>query len=163
VYEEIIRLLKSYPLKKFQIEQLYFELEHPSRVGEKALIESLSIGTHPVGGAGARSGHISDRTMAIAMQYQDIMHNMNNETVSEILREIRSLEAEIQRMDLYLTFLEDKRAQVIRLHYFEVMSLSHTARELMLSKRTIIKYHKEALHQLDGMFSFIDNVKKKQE
>jgi DNA-directed RNA polymerase specialized sigma24 family protein len=114
-------------------------------------------------GDGVQIGHISNRTMEIALQYQDIMQRMNNETVSDIMRELGCLEAEVQRIELYLSLLEGKKEQVIRLSYFDGMSLIQIARELQMAKRTVIKYRNEALGELMSMYSFIDTVKNKKQ
>jgi hypothetical protein len=78
-------LLKSYPIKKRQIEQLQYELAHPPLISERELIDSQSYGEHILGNSVPKH-HISDKTMLVAMQYQDTAQKMNRESAAQIAR-----------------------------------------------------------------------------
>ncbi len=162
MHDTTIAILKSYATKMIRIEQLQFELAHPSLIGEKELIDSLSLGQSLLLGGGSQRGHISNRTMEIALQYDDIRQRMNNETVAEIMRELDGLSAEVQRIELYVSLLDERKAKIIRLRYFEDKTLEQISQEIQVTKRTVTKLCNEALIKLSSMFAYIDSVKGKQ-
>jgi DNA-directed RNA polymerase specialized sigma subunit len=155
----IIALLKSYPSMKRQIEQLRFEAEHPSLINDKELIESLALAGAKLGEVGAPSSQPSNRTMAIAMRYQDIKQNMNSSITTEIMAELRLLETEVKRLEHYTSLLPPLRASVIRLMYFEQKSWAETEAEINLSKTSITNLRKEAVKELVSMYSYIGGLK----
>ena len=160
---KVMELLKSWPSKKRQIEQLRYEIEHPALLGEKELIESLALGVNSPGEGVSNSGHISNKTMAIALQYQDIMQRINNETISGIIAELRSLEAEVSRLEYYVSLLDERKATAIRLLYFEQKSWNVTESELHVSKGTLSACRNDALSDLTKMYSYLSGVREKDE
>jgi DNA-directed RNA polymerase specialized sigma subunit len=97
--------------------------------------------------------------MAIALQYQDLTQSLNNETVAGILRELRALEAETEKLDFYISLLDKRKSRIIRLYYFDGKTLEQTIAETQAAKRTVIKYRAAALRELTDMYAFIDRVK----
>ena len=112
-------LLKSWPFKDRQIEQLRYELEHPALLGEKEFIESLFLRVSPPGEGGLSNGHRSNKTMSIALRCQDIMQRVNTETIAGIIQELRSLEVEVSRLEYHISLLDERKAAVVRLLYLE--------------------------------------------
>ena len=84
ITNKVIELLKTYPSMKRRIEQLRFELENPSMIDDKEFIESLALGAHTERQGYRSSGHLSDKTMAIALQYRNIKEDMEFEMFSAI-------------------------------------------------------------------------------
>ena len=153
---EIIALLKRYPEEKRKIEQLRFELEHPARIGENELIDSLSV--RPLGESRV-GGHISNKTMKIALQYQNTLHHMNSETVTDIAQDLRSLESEIRRIEHYVSLLDEQKSNVISMMYFERKGICELENECQLSRSTIYRTRNEAIDDLVSMYMYLDIIK----
>lgn len=156
---QVIELLKSYPQKKRQIEQLKFELQHLTLIGGDELIGSLSLGSQSYGGGNSKGGYISNKTMMIALQYPEIAQKLNNEPIVQITNELQSIEVEVDRIDRYLSLLEQRQADVIRLYYFECRTWAELENELFLSKKTLQNIRDEGVNELARMYQFIDDVK----
>lgn len=155
---KVIETLKSYPQKKKKISLLRYELEHPSRISEEELIESLSLAKAADGGGRAK-GRISNKTMMIALQVEDAAQRMNSDVVMEITQELADLEAEVDRIDYYLSLLEEGRALVIRRYYIEQRTWAEIEMELNLSQRSLIKRRDNGIDELAEMFGFLEQLK----
>ena len=160
IKDAVMELLKSYPAKMRQIEQLKYELEHPTTIGEAEMIESLSFGSQTFDNEkGGKTNHISNKTMFIALQYQDNVERANNETVTAIMRELRFLKAEVGRLEHYISLLDKLQSKIIRLFYFENVTWLDMEKELHMSKRTLMHYRDEAVNALVLMYSYVHDFK----
>lgn len=65
----VMSLLQNYRATKRKIQQLRYELEHPTHVTPEEMIEAMSFAKGE--GEGRPSGSISNKTLYIAMNYQD--------------------------------------------------------------------------------------------
>lgn len=156
--EKVVEALKNYAAKKKKISLLRYELEHPSHVSEEELIESLSLSKSSDGGAG-HTGHVSNKTMMIALQFQDEAQRMNSEVVVQVAQELDTLEAELARIDYYIGLLAPEQAVTICAYYFERKSWTELAEETGLSQRALIKRRDDGVHELMVMFEFMGRVK----
>lgn len=156
--QEVFDALKAYPQKKKQISLLRYELEHPSHISEEELIENLSLAKAEAG-IGSSPGHISNKTMMIALQYQDAAARINGGVVAEITQELSVLEAEVARIDYYLTLLDEGKALVLRRYYLEQRSWAELEAEIHLSQRALIKRRDDAVEELAEMFGFLGRIK----
>jgi len=68
--ETVVERLKSYKPTLRRIEQLRYELDNPSFIDENDVIESLALGIDSEGQVRKHGGYMSDKTMAIALQYR---------------------------------------------------------------------------------------------
>jgi DNA-directed RNA polymerase specialized sigma subunit len=91
--------------------------------------------------------------MAIALEYKGVLGRMEKETIINVNKELCSLEAEVDRLECYVSLLDTNEAAVIRLLYFERKSWSDTGEELKISRRTLFRYRKSALEVLASMYS----------
>lgn len=158
--ERVIELLKAYPANKKQISILKYELTHPSSVSEEELIESMTFYRGEAQSGGHTPGHVSDRTMAIATQYQEAAEVLNGEVVMEICRELAKLEDETDRIDYYLNLLDPQKAEIIQMHYIKQMSWPQIEAETHLSQRALMNRRNEGVAELAEMYDFLDRVKK---
>jgi DNA-directed RNA polymerase specialized sigma subunit len=156
-HEKVIAKLKSLPLKKRRIEQLRYELAHPPTVSETELLSGLSIGGAPLDAVPV-SGQISDRTMLIAMRYGDTARRLNHEAKAQIARELRELELETERLEHYISLLDDAQARIIRLHYIAGKTWTDIQSIMDLSEKTLIKRCKSGVDTLAEMYAFIEDL-----
>ena len=74
----------------------------------------------------------SDREKQIALNYQERMERINAETANEIAQRLLELEAEQDRIRYYVSLLDKREAEVLRLFYFEGYSWEETAKGFLL-------------------------------
>jgi len=152
----VLGLLKSYPDSKRRIEQLRYELEHSQIISEHELIEHMALGSHTV--ERINGGHVSDRTMAIALKYKDSLNEIERETIIDINRELHILETEVDRLEYYVSLLEKKEADVIRALYFVRKSWEAAVSEMHISRQTLIRRRKRAIGVLESMYSLHNSL-----
>ena len=156
IKDMVVELLKAYPLKMRQLELLKYELDHPVAVGEEEMIESLSFSERSLDSEGSHgTGNISNKTMVTALQYRDNMEQANSGTLTAITREMLTLEADVGRLDHYISLLDKHQAKVIRLFYFEGMTWLDMEKELHMSKRALIHHRDEAVGVLVTMYTYM--------
>lgn len=154
IASEVIGLLKSYQTMKRWTEQLRYELGSSGIISEKELIECMALGSHTEG-QGYRNNHLSDRTMAIALSYKDDIDRMRHGTHIDIIKELFSIEKEIERLEYYVSLLGENEATVVRLLYFERRTWDEAEKALNVSNRTIFNYRKRAIKGLVSMYSLL--------
>ena len=156
----VVNLLKSYPARKARLEQLRYELNRPASISEQEIIRGLSLGSPNYGG-GTQSGFISDKTMAIALEYRNISRRMKTEAVNEIMREMRAVEADIERLEQYVSLLDIQKANIIRQYYFSKKSWDELEEQLHINRRTLQRHRNTAVNELVSMYSYITGFEKK--
>lgn len=75
-------------------------------------------------------GYISDKTMYIALNYQEQAEHLNASTKDEIAAQLVELEQEQSRLKYYVSLLEARETEVIRLIYFSQCSWSEVSKKL---------------------------------
>lgn len=154
--KRIITALKQYPARKRNVGLLRFELEHIKEINEDDVIQSLALGEREFGGG--RSGHISDKTQMIAMQYKDIRARINSDTRIQIARELRTIESEVERLERYVSLLSEREAEVIRLRYFEEQLWQDIETKCHVGLRTLRKRHDAGIDTLAEMYGFMEEI-----
>ena len=155
MYERVMHLLETYPDRERQIALLHYKMQHGACVLSEEMIEAMSFGRSD--GAGSGKGRISDKTMYIALNYQEQMDRMNAEAANEIAGRLLALEAEQDRIRYYVSLLDKREAEVIRLTYFDKMSQESIAETLGVVSRTMRRIRKEAVMKLAEMYTFTEN------
>lgn len=151
----VIGLLESYHKRMNQIALLHYELEHPANVSPDEMIGAMSLG-HGDGTAHS-TGHISNKTLYIALNYQERTDHANSEAREEVVTRLIELEHEQERLVYYIDLLNDAQQEtVIRRFYFEGRTWSEIAQELHVVTRTIHKIKNRALDRLSEMYTFAD-------
>lgn len=75
----VVGLLESYQKRSKQIDLLHYELSHPARVSTNEMIGALALAHGD--GTGRSGGHASDKTLYIALNYQNRVDGLNRDTV----------------------------------------------------------------------------------
>ena len=128
------------------------QLAHPAQVTEKDLIGAMNFARQE--GAGRPEGHISNKTLYIALNYQDRARQLNAETFQEISAQLMKLEQEQDRLNYYLSLLEPRQEQVLRKAYLEKVPQEQVARELGVSVRSVQDIKAKAIDALAEMYAF---------
>lgn len=156
---QIIEELKQYPVLKKKVALLRYEQDHPARITDSEVIDSMAL-SRPVSDGIRSAGFISDKTMRIATQFRDEKDRLNQETIMEIAQELHAVERQISKMDFYVSQLDEKQAEVIRKYYFEGKTWPELQREMHLAPRTLIKRRDDGLDALVGIYTYLEQVTK---
>lgn len=148
----VVNLLDTCHERTKRIALLRYELEHPSRISPDELIGMMSLGH---GDNAIRSkGPISNKTMYIALNYQERMERLNTDTADEIAAQLMELEQEQNKLRYYVSLLDTREADVIRLVYFEGRTWNEAAKELDVTTRTVHRVKERAITKLAEMYDF---------
>lgn len=155
---QVEAFLKAYPERERQISLLRYEMRHIAHITPEEMITEMSLGH---GGSSCRNGkgHISNKTMYIALNYQEQMEKINTESMNEIAERLLKLEREQDRIRYYVSLLVRREAEVIRLFYFEEMTMENVEEKMCLSAKTVRKLKNQAVESLAEMYEFAANRK----
>ena len=103
-------------------------------------------------------GQVSNKTLYIALNYQDRSDRLNRETVDEIVKQLVELERVQDRLRHYVSFLDERKSTVIRLTYFEIRHRDEVAREIHTSVRTMQSIKSQALKDLADMYAYTSKL-----
>ena len=134
-----------------------YELEHPAHISPDEMLNAMSF-THS--DALGQRGHISNKTLYIALNYQEQADKMNASAADEIAVRLVELEQEQERLAYYVSLLEQRQADVIRYFYFEGLSRDEVAKRIGVVPRTAHRIKNEAVEKLAQMYSFAEDLKK---
>ena len=147
----VVDLLESYRRRSKQIELLHYELSHPTGISENEMIGALAL-AH--GEGSSTGGHISDKTLYIALHYQQRTENANQGTRAEIVSQLVELESQQERLNYYVSLLKARHAELLKLLYFEGCSQEECAKKLDVAVRTVRRIKDDAIDELAEMYSF---------
>ena len=156
----VIGLLESYQKRSKQIELLHYELSHPARVSENEIIGALAL-AHGDGEKGHPGGHASDKTLYIALNYQARANHVNSDTAEGDGGQIVALAREQERLNYYVSLLNPRHAELLKLLYFEGYSQEECAKKLEIATRTVRRIKDDAIEELTEMYSFTGEIANK--
>ncbi len=150
---DVIVLLKGYLDRERKIAVLHYELAHLPKATSDEIIEAMAFGHGD--GEGRPSGYISDKTLYIALNYQEKIEKLNFSTVDDISHQLVELEQEQNRLKYYISLLEAKQAKAVQLLYIEKLTQKEAERTLGYSAKTIRKLRDNALETLATMYGCV--------
>lgn len=153
---KVMDLLNNYMINQQKIAVLRYEMEHPSAITPTEMIDAMSFG-HQADGMPAQ-GHISNKTLYIALNYQEKMDSINQESAEAIATQLWELEREYDRLNYYLSVLPSSDADIIRAVYFEGKTSEQIAAPLGVAPRTIRDAKARAVDHLCEMYEFTDGL-----
>lgn len=153
----VVSLLETCQERKRKIALLHYELEHPAHTSEAEVISAMALGHGAGDGGGHAEGHISDKTLYIALNYQSKVDKLNADTKEEIVVQLIELEWEQRRLDYYISLLNERQAKVIKSFYERKLPQGEVEKLMGLSAKTVRKLKKEALDALVMMYEFISD------
>lgn len=154
--DHVTSLLQNYRAAKRKIQQLRYELEHPTHVTPDEMIEAMSFAKGEE--AGRPSGNISNKTLYIAMNYQDAADRANAAVMDDLVSRLVPLEQEISRLEHYVALLEQRQTAVIRLFFFEGRSIPEICSEMRFTAKTMRAVRQQAINELAEMYAFASEL-----
>lgn len=149
----VIDLLESWPKRERNIALLHYELDHVMQASQNEMIEAMALGHGD--SRGFHDGRVSDKTLYIALNYQNKVDRMNADAKEDVVVQLVKLEQEQKRLEYYLSFLEDRQIEVLRLYYYEKLSKEKVAESMNLSVRTVHTLKSRALAALTEMYQLV--------
>lgn len=153
----VVNLLESYTMRERQIALLHYEMQHTAYISSDEVIDAMSLG-HGDNMGGSSRGHISNKTMYIALNYQEQMEHMNAEAANEIAQQLLALESEQDRIRYYISLLDKREAKVIRSFYIESRPWEEIAQEIGVALRTVHKIKNRAIDHLAELYAYKANL-----
>ena len=153
----VLNLLDTYQDRERKIAVLRYELAHPAMVSDTEQIEMMAYGRGD--GQGHTKGRVSNKTLYIALNYEEQTERMNAEAASEIANELFALEQCQKKLVHYIDLLEKRQAEVIKLVFFEQVPTKDIAVQYSLTQRTIDRIKKTAVECLVEMYTYSERFK----
>lgn len=153
----VINLLETYLERERQISLLHYEMRHGARVSPEEMIDGMSLG-HSANMGSSGKGHISNKTLYIALNYREQVDHMNAEAANEIAQRLLELEAEQDRIQYYVSLLEKRESEVIRSFYIEDTSWDEIAQKIGVALRTVHKIKNRAINRLVELYLYKDGL-----
>ena len=148
-YEKLVELLENYRSNERKVKVLQFELANRSQLTGSELIEAMSLSVPE--GLGGLTGHISDKTMRIALQYDDLAYNMNVEAKEAILHELVPLQAQQDKLKYYISLLGND-GNILVGYYVDGKSWNRLEEEIEVTVRTLYRWKNEQMKRLLDMY-----------
>lgn len=156
----VVNLLETCQERRRKIALLHYELEHPAHTSEAEMISAMALGHGAGSNGGHAEGHISDKTLYIALNYRSKVDKLNADTKEEIVVQLVELEQEQKRLEYYVSLLEKRQRTLIQAIYFDECSLDEVAERLGIASRTVRTVKRAALEQLISMYEYVKGVDK---
>lgn len=149
---KVISLLESFHEREQKISLLKYELINFPRASPGEVIDGMGLG-HSCE-LSPHSGYISNKTLFIALNYQDRAEQINGETLKDILEELGEVENIQNRLTYYVSILAPQQKKVIQRFYFEDRGWEEIAKEVKVALRTVHKIRNQALDKLAEFYDF---------
>lgn len=151
----VLNLLETYRERERKIALLRYELEHPAHVSSQEMVEAMSLRRGD--GSSLSGGHVADKTLYIALNYQEKLEQVNLDVAREIAVQLVELEQQQKRLRYYVSLLDEQKRMVIQLAYFDRLPWEAIAEKLEVSLRTAHKIKNKALGRLTEMYLFTED------
>lgn len=153
----VMGLLESCRKRENEITLLRYELNHFSGATSSEMIDAMAF-PHSDYAMPYGSGGVSDKTLYIALNYQERLEGINSASRGEIAGRLVALEREQNRLFYYVKMLGKRPEQVIRGLYLLGKSQRALAVEIGVVPRTVRRIRDEAIEQLIAMYSLAETA-----
>lgn len=152
-----ISLLETCQERQRKIALLHYELDHLAHTSETEMISAMAL-SHGEGG-NRTEGYVSDKTLYIALNYQNRADKINADVKEEIVVQLVELEREQKRLEYYISLLDKRKMTVLQLIYFKRLPMEEIASQIGVALRTVRKIKNRAIDELTGMYDFTERMK----
>lgn len=155
----VTHLLETCQERRRKIALLHYELDHPAHASETEMISAMALGHGDGSGGGHMDGRISDKTLYIALNYQNRADKINADVKEEIVVQLVELEREQKRLEYYISLLDKRKMTVLQLIYFKRLPMEEIASQIGVALRTVRKIKNCAIDELTEMYDFTERMK----
>lgn len=150
--DQVIHLLETYHEREQKIALLKYELLNFPQASPGEVMDGMSLGHNCE--LSPHTGYVSNKTLFIALNYQERTEQINAETLSDILDELNEVKRVQNRLTYYVSILSPQQEKVIRRFYFESVSWEQIAEEVKVALRTVHKIKNRAFDKLAEFYDF---------
>lgn len=151
---KVKELLESYQKRQREIAVLEYELNHGIRFSNADAIQSANSSFGEKTEA-HRQKHISAQTHYIAIHYNERMDRASAGGLVPFAQRLHDLKQIQERLTFYVSLLDARQAEVLRLFYFQGFSQQEVAKELDVSVRTIQEIKSQAISDLAELYALV--------
>ena len=155
--EIMIRKLAAYPEGLRKIALLRYELEHPARISFTDMMEAMNFARDSC--RYRSGGTASNKTLYIALNYRQQADQINSDAANEIVTQLGMLEQETKRLEYYVSLLEQRKAEVVRMSFFEQLSWNTVAQSMGVAVRTAQSIRVQAVDELVEMYNLTADMR----
>ena len=150
--DQVIHLLETYHEREQKIALLKYELLNFPQASPGEVMDGMSLGHNCE--LSPHTGYVSNKTLFIALNYQERTEQINADTLSDILDELNEVKRVQNRLTYYVSILSPQQEKVIRRFYFESISWEQIAEEVKVALRTVHKIKNRAFDKLAEFYDF---------
>lgn len=150
-------LLDTYREREWRISVLHHEMANPAEVSKTEQIEAMNFAHGD--GLGHTKGRVSNKTLYIALNYEEQVERMNADVTQKIAEELFDLEHKQNKLKLYVALLDDRQAEIIQMTCFKKIPAVQVAKHFDVTERTIERTKKAAIEKLAEMYEYADRFK----
>lgn len=146
-------LLTNYKELKRTLDLLAFRIKYFSGLSGDHIIEELTF-TSPQGERVTTSG-VSDKTLRIALEYQNVSYNQGKEILQELIGRHNALKSDIDFLELCISLLEKELSDVATDLFINGMDSAQIGAKYNLSRSSINRYRLKAIAEITKMYQEI--------
>ena len=150
-------LLDTYREREWRISVLHHEMANPAEVSKTEQIEAMNFAHGD--GLGYTKGRVSNKTLYIALNYEEQVERINADVTQKIAEELFDLEHKQNKLKLYVALLDDRQAEIIQMTCFKKIPAVQVAKHFDVTERTIERTKKAAIEKLAEMYEYADRFK----
>jgi len=140
-------LLKNYHKLKSEIDLIKSDLQIFKGISYDEMIETLNFARPQF--EGIRGSGISDKTCKIALNYKSDTDKSN----AEICSGVYERQTELERLEYYISRLDEKKKAIIQGLYLEDYSWEHICAEMFISRAVLQRQRDNAVNEIANMYS----------
>lgn len=148
--EYVVKLLKNHTRMVREITSLRFELKNFVKIEDDEVIEGMVLSSRV--GDGIRSGQIADKTTDVALRYREVADQLNEEATKAVIQRLNALETAIERLDFYLSQMEQMQVEVLRGYYFEGQTWRDMQERMNLATKSLRRIRDAAVASLTQQY-----------
>jgi hypothetical protein len=155
--EALIDLLENFRQNERKVKVLQFELANPPQLTSSELIEAMALSApEQVEGM---TGHISDKTMRIALNHENLAAEMMVETRDTILKELVPLKVQQDKLKYFISLLGNE-GRILVGYYVDGKSWNQLEQETEVTIRTLHRWKNEQVKKLFNLYLFSEQHSK---
>lgn len=161
-FENVAQMLKEYKDLKRKALQLEFEISNyiPIATSED-MIDSMTFNNTLGDGINSiHNGQATDKTANIAIAYAEKVDKLNIKHLQELEDDLRAVNMEMLRLEVYINLLDEKYAKILRALYLEGMTFVDAAEKNQISTTALKKLRVAGIRKLVDMYNTIVHQKK---
>ena len=136
------------------MEALRYEISNPRRVTSEQVIEAMNFGHGDGDGGSIAKGHISNKTLYIATNYNERTETLNREASDEVVDLLNAMNEERKRLLHYISLLKEKDRKIIQETYIEARTREELSEIYGVSQKSVSTMRKQAVENLCVLYDF---------